>query len=47
MIIGVIREALPGERRVSATPATVTQLRGLGYDVVLESGGRRGVQLPR
>ena len=38
MIIGVLREASPGETRVAATPATVTQLRTLGYDVVVEPG---------
>jgi NAD(P) transhydrogenase subunit alpha len=36
--IGVIREAQPGETRVAATPATVTQLVKLGYDVVVEPG---------
>ena len=46
MIIGVIREALPGERRVSATPATVTQLRGLGYDVVVDSGSGDASSFP-
>lgn len=38
MIIGVARETKPGETRVSATPATVRQLTGLGYDVVVEQG---------
>jgi NAD(P) transhydrogenase subunit alpha len=38
LIIGVIREAQPGETRVAATPATVTQLLKLGYEVVVESG---------
>ena len=38
MIIGVIRESRPGETRVAATPATVTQLLKLGYDVVIETG---------
>jgi NAD(P) transhydrogenase subunit alpha len=38
MIIGVLREALHGETRVSATPATVAQLMKLGYEVVVESG---------
>ena len=38
MIIGVLREARPGETRVAATPATVTQLIGLGYDVVVDAG---------
>ncbi len=41
MIIGVIKESRPGETRVSATPATVVQLRKLGYDVVVESGAGR------
>ena len=38
MIIGVLKEARPGETRVSATPATVVQLLKLGYDVVVEPG---------
>ena len=38
MRIGVPQEALPGENRVAATPRTVTQLRELGYDVVVERG---------
>jgi len=42
MLIGVLRESLPGETRVSATPATVTQLRALGYDVVVQPGAGVG-----
>ncbi|GAA1810462.1 Re/Si-specific NAD(P)(+) transhydrogenase subunit alpha [Planosporangium flavigriseum] len=38
MIIGVLRESLPGETRVAATPATVVQLVKLGYEVVVEAG---------
>ena len=38
MRIGVAREVLEGERRVSATPATVAQLLALGYEVVVEPG---------
>ena len=37
MLIGVTRERA-GETRVSATPATVKQLIGLGYRVVVEAG---------
>ncbi len=37
MRIGIPRESLPGENRVAATPTTVAQLSGLGYDVVIES----------
>ncbi|WP_035854629.1 Re/Si-specific NAD(P)(+) transhydrogenase subunit alpha [Cryptosporangium arvum] len=36
--LGVVAESSPGETRVAATPATVGQLRKLGYDVVVESG---------
>ena len=38
MIIGVLNEALPGETRVAATPATVEKLIELGYGVVIEPG---------
>lgn len=38
MLIGVLKESRPGETRVAATPATVAQLRKLGYDVVVEPG---------
>jgi NAD(P) transhydrogenase subunit alpha len=36
--IGVPAETKPGETRVAATPKTVGQLIGLGYDVVVERG---------
>ena len=36
MLIGVLKEARPGETRVAATPATVAQLIKLGL-----RGGRR------
>ncbi len=38
MKIGVLAEAQPGETRVSATPATVGELRKLGYDVIVHAG---------
>lgn len=38
MRIGVPKESKPGETRVAATPKTVGQLIGLGYDVVVETG---------
>ncbi|MGY1591500.1 Re/Si-specific NAD(P)(+) transhydrogenase subunit alpha [Geodermatophilus sp. SYSU D00708] len=41
MLIGVPRESRPGETRVAATPATVRQLTGLGYEVVVEAGAGR------
>ena len=42
MIIGVLRDPDPGERRVAATPATVQQLAKLGYQVVVEAGAGAG-----
>jgi len=38
LMIGIPREIHAGERRVAATPETVTQLMKLGYVVALESG---------
>ncbi|CAN5285513.1 MAG: Re/Si-specific NAD(P)(+) transhydrogenase subunit alpha [Nocardioides sp.] len=38
MLIGVPGESQSGETRVAATPTTVKQLVGLGYDVVIEPG---------
>ncbi|MGW1887680.1 Re/Si-specific NAD(P)(+) transhydrogenase subunit alpha [Streptomyces sp. NPDC001970] len=35
--IGVVAESTAGETRVAATPASVRQLLGLGYEVVVES----------
>ncbi len=45
MLIGVLAEAGPGETRVAATPATVTRLLELGYEVVVESGAGAGASL--
>jgi H+-translocating NAD(P) transhydrogenase subunit alpha len=41
-VIGVLREARPGETRVAATPATVSLLQRLGHDVVVEPGAGDG-----
>jgi NAD(P) transhydrogenase subunit alpha len=38
MKLGIPREIHPGERRVAATPETVTQLRKLGFEVAIEAG---------
>ncbi len=38
MQIGIPLEVAPGENRVAATPTTVRQLIGLGYDVVVQEG---------
>ena len=37
MQIGIPRESLNGETRVAATPATVEQLKKLGFDVAIEA----------
>jgi NAD(P) transhydrogenase alpha subunit len=44
--IGVPRETSPRETRVAATPATVTRLVRLGYEVVVEAGAGRGSSFP-
>lgn len=46
MIIGVLREARTGERRVSATPQTVTQLIDLGYEVIVDPGAGAEASFP-
>ena len=46
MLIGVVRERQAGETRVAATPATVTQLRTLGYEVVVDSGAGAASSFP-
>jgi NAD(P) transhydrogenase subunit alpha len=38
VLIGIPSESRAGEHRVAATPKTVAQLVGLGYDLVVESG---------
>lgn len=38
MQIGIVKEQLPGETRVAATPTSVEQLIKLGFTVVIESG---------
>ena len=43
--VGVVSESQPGETRVAATPATVAQLRKLGYQVMVESGAGLGASL--
>ncbi|HEX2075281.1 MAG TPA: Re/Si-specific NAD(P)(+) transhydrogenase subunit alpha [Geodermatophilus sp.] len=46
MLIGVPRESRPGETRVAATPATVRQLIGLGYEVLVETGAGAAASFP-
>ena len=46
MIIGVLKEALAGEHRVAATPATVELLRKLGYAVLVDPAARAASSFP-
>ncbi|MCS6712083.1 Re/Si-specific NAD(P)(+) transhydrogenase subunit alpha [Brachybacterium sp. EF45031] len=46
MQIAIGREAAPEERRAAATPATVTALLTLGYDVLVESGAGERAAFP-
>ena len=42
MRIGIPTESRAGERLVAATPRTVAQLVGLGYEVVVQRGAGDG-----
>ena len=38
MIIGVVKEIHPGERRVAMAPSVVKQFTKTGYSVLVENG---------
>ena len=42
MKLGIPKEVRPGERRVAATPETVSRLRKLGFEVAIETGAGIG-----
>ena len=44
MIVGILKESFPGERRVAMTPAVVPSLRSAGLEVMIETqaGARAG-----
>jgi NAD(P) transhydrogenase alpha subunit len=46
VLIGIARESKAGETRVAATPATVKQLRSLGYEVAVASGAGAASSFP-
>ena len=46
MKLAIPRERRAHERRVAATPDTVKRLKGLGLEVVVESGAGAGVSIP-
>ena len=46
MKVGIPKEIHPGERRVAATPDTVTRLKKLGFDVVVEKGAGEAADFP-
>lgn len=46
MLVGVVRESFPGERRVALTPAAVLELRRSGFKVVVEAGAGLGAGFP-
>ena len=45
MRIGVLRETMPGERRVAATPETVKKFGALGATVAVEAGAGAGASI--
>jgi alanine dehydrogenase len=42
MMLGVVREITPGQRRVTLIPTAIPGLLGLGAKVVVESGTGQG-----
>lgn len=46
MKLAILRERRAGEARVAATPDTVKRLKGLGLDVVVETGAGQGASIP-
>ena len=45
MVLAVPKESWPGERRVAATPETVTKLVGMGFDVRVEAAAGIGAAI--
>lgn len=46
MIVGVLREIVPGERRVALVPSVLPSLTGRGFEVVVESGAGHEAGFP-
>ncbi len=46
MIIAIPKERHTGETRVAATPETVKKLKGLGLDIVVETGAGASIRVP-
>jgi NAD(P) transhydrogenase subunit alpha len=44
--LAVLKERLPGETRVAATPETVKKLIALGHSIAIETGAGAGASLP-
>ncbi len=42
MKVGVLKETMPGERRVALVPEMIARLRGAGLDVLVQSGAGDG-----
>jgi NAD(P) transhydrogenase subunit alpha len=46
MIVGVLKETMPGERRVALAPAAVPQLVSKGFEVLVEAGAGAAAGFP-
>lgn len=46
MILGVMKETFPGERRVSVIPSIVSTLKKMGLEVIVEKGAGDGAYYP-
>jgi len=46
MIVGVVRETFPGERRVALVPGTLPVLTRAGLEVLIEAGAGAAAGFP-
>src|SRR6476646_5407297 len=45
MKLAVLKERRPGEARIAATPETVKKLKGLGLNILIETGAGAGARI--
>ncbi len=45
MVLGVVKETFPGEKRVSVIPQVISSFKKMGLDVIVESGAGEGAYI--
>ena len=46
MLVAVVKEVAPGERRVAIVPEAVAKLTSVGHEVLIQSGAGEGASFP-